>query len=171
MVRSTTNLNEPNMTMTWEQAQAHIDALNQQVNILTDQLQQLTTRAAAADTQHQQIHQELERTKVLLAAGGKGQEFKLIDPKTMCPNKLGTQTPWKQWAEDTRAYVSMLSRPLANSLKLVEGREAKLTTAEIESAEIPEHHAAQLSRYLHLRSEGNSNTLIKASQERGEHAL
>ena len=79
------------MTMTWEQAQAHIDALNQQVNILTDQLQQLTTRAAVADTQRQQIHQELERTKVLLAVGGKGQEFKLIDPKTMCPNKLGTE--------------------------------------------------------------------------------
>lgn len=49
------------------------------------------------------------------------EEFRLIDPKTMIPEKLG-KNPWRQWDEDTRAYVAMFSPTLAQQLKKVEGR-------------------------------------------------
>ena len=65
----------------------------------------------------------------------------------------------------------MLSPTLSQQLKKVEGLEAKLTIDDIEAAAVPEHHASQMSRYLLLRSEGNANTRVKASLERGEHAL
>ena len=133
------------MTMTLELAAQRIDYLNQQLN-------QLLTRANAADEEHRQVHAELEGTKAQLAqvsaGGGKG-EFRLIDPKTMIPDKLSTdEAPWKKWAESTRAYVAMLSPTLSLQLEKVEGLENKLTTADIDAAKVPEHHAAQLSRYF-----------------------
>jgi len=70
-----------------------------------------------------------------------------------------------------RAYVSMLNPILSTQLKKVEGLEIKLTPDDIEAAAVPEHHAAQMTRYLFLRSEGNANTIIKASMERDEHPL
>ena len=85
------------MTMTLELAVQQIEALIQQVN-------QLVTRANAADEEHRRVHAELESTKIQLAhaGGGKG-EFRLIDPKTMIPDKLTTdKTYWKKWAERSR---------------------------------------------------------------------
>ena len=64
-----------------------------------------------------------------------------------------------------------LSPHLAGRLKEVEGLEAKLAQVDIEAAAIQESHAQQLTRYLSLRSEGNANTMIKASIDRGEHPL
>ena len=54
---------------------------------------------------------------------------------------------------------------------MVEGLETKLTAADIEALAVPEHHAAQLSRYLYLRSEGHANTIVKASSDREVHPL
>ena len=161
--------------MTPDTAQQAFDNLTQQVHALNAQVTQLTTRSTAADEEHRQMHAELVRTQTQLlqvnTGGGKG-EFRLIDPKTMIPEKLGTgKSPWRQWAEDTRAYVAMLSPILADQLKKVEGLETKLSQADIDAALVPEHHAQQLSRYLTLRSEGNPNTMIKASVERNEHPL
>ena len=80
----------------------------------------MITRAASADEEHKQMHMELVKTQGQLAqanTGGKG-EFRLIDPKTMIPEKLGSnKSPWRQWAEDTRAYVAMLSLDVAKKLK------------------------------------------------------
>ena len=103
--------------MTWEQAQPGIDQMAAQVHQLTDQITQLLTRANAADEEHRRMHAELEHNKAQLtqanASGGKG-DFRLIDPKSMIPDKLGTdKTPWRQWAENTRAYVAMLSPTLS----------------------------------------------------------
>ena len=96
----------------------------------------------------------------------------MIDSKTMIPEKLGSnKSPWRQWAEDTRAYVAMLIPDLAKKLKTVEGLEIKLAQLDIDAADIPESHAQQLTRYFTLRFEGNANTMIKASIERGEHPL
>ena len=91
---------------TWEQAQPYLDTMATQIN-------QLMSRADAADAEHRAMHAELEQTKAQLAqanaAGGRG-EFRLIDPKSMIPDKLDTsKTPWRQWAENTRAYVSMFN--------------------------------------------------------------
>jgi len=154
--------------MTWEQALQVIELMQQQMT-------QLTARSNATDAEHIRVHNELERTQAQLAqnstTGGRG-EFRLIDPKTMIPDKLGTdKAPWKQWAEDTRAYVAMLSPMLSKNLKTVEGRETKLESVDFDAAAVPEHHAAQLSRYLSLRSEGHANTIVKASIERNEHSL
>ena len=163
------------MAMTLEQADQLIDQLLQQVNQLNTQVTQLTTRSTSADEEHKQVHAELVRTQAQLAhintRGGKA-EFRLIDPKTMTPEKLGTgKGPRRQWAEDARADVAMLSPTLAQRLKRVEGLEAKLTRADVDAAAVPEHHAAQMTRYLSLRSERNANTIIKASMERNEHPL
>ena len=154
--------------MTWEQMSD--DTKSQYIEHLTSSITQLTTRANAADEEHRRMHAELEQTKAQLtqanAAGGKG-EFRLIDPKSMCPDKLDTsKTPWRQWAETTRAYVSMLSPILSDRLKKVEGLDTKLTAEDIQASAIPEHHAAQMTRFLLLQSVGNANTLIKASMER-----
>jgi hypothetical protein len=116
---------------TWEQAQPYLDTMATQIN-------QLMSRADAADAEHRRIHAELEQTKAQLtqanAAGGRG-EFRLIDPKSMIPDKLDTsKTPWRQWAENTRAYVSMLNPILSTQLKKVEGLETKLTPEDIEAA-------------------------------------
>jgi len=156
------------MAMTWEQAQPPVHQTAAQIT-------QLMTRANAADEEHRRMHAELEHTKAQLtqanASGGKG-EFRLIDPKSMIPDKLGTdKTSWRQWAENTRAYVAMLSPTLSQQLKKVEGLEAKLTLDDLEAAAVPEHHASQMSRYLLLLSEGNANTRVKASPAQGEHAL
>ena len=80
------------MTMTLEQAIQMIDQLAQQVNLLNNQVTQLTTRATSADEEHKQMHTELVKTQGQLVqanTGGKG-EFRLIDPKTMIPEKLGS---------------------------------------------------------------------------------
>ena len=140
-----------------------------QIATATAHINQLMSRTDAADAEHRAMHAELEQTKAQLAqanaAGGRG-EFRLIDPKSMIPDKLDTsKTPWRQWAENTRAYVSMLNPILSTHLKRVEGIETKLTTADIEAAAVPEHHAAQMTRFLLLQSVGNANTLIKASME------
>ena len=66
----------------------------------------------------------------------------------------------------------MLSPTLGQQLKRVEALEAgKLAQADIDAAAEPEHHAAQMTRYLSLRSDGNANTMIKASIESNEHSL
>ena len=65
----------------------------------------------------------------------------------------------------------MLSPILAQQLKKVEGFETKLTQVGIEATAVLEHHAAQMTRYLSLRSEGNARTMVKASIVRNEHHL
>ena len=155
------------MAMTWEQMSE--DMKSQYIDQMTAQITQLVARASAADEEHRRMHAELEQTKTQLtqanAAGGRG-EFRLIDPKSMIPDKLDTsKTPWRQWAESTRAYVSMLNPLLSTQLKKVEGLETKLNTEDIEAAAVPEHHAAQMTRFLLLQSVGSANTLIKASME------
>ena len=74
---------------------AQVTALNAQVASLTDQHNALTSTYNSAEQQHHSTHQELQRQ---ISAGGKG-EFKLIDPKSMRPDKLtGTdKTPWRKY--------------------------------------------------------------------------
>ena len=72
-----------------EQANQMIDQLNQQVAQLTQQITQLLTRAATSDDEHRQMHTELMKHQGQLAQanlGGKP-EFRLVDPKTMAPEK------------------------------------------------------------------------------------
>ena len=130
------------MAYTLEQACQAIENLQQQITDLTNRYSQeinrLTTIATATDAEHRRVHERLAKTQELMAqspaTGGKG-EFRLVDPKTMPPDKLGTdKAPWEQWAEDVRACVENLNLPLSSHLKAVEGREMKLEAHEIESA-------------------------------------
>ena len=84
------------MAMTAEQAQQQFDALNQQVSHLQQQLQasndlitNLTNRTNALEQEHRQAHTDMALMRNQLANGHKG-EFKLIDPKFMIPEKLGS---------------------------------------------------------------------------------
>ena len=73
------------MAYTLEQAIDMINTLHAEVN-------QLKTRAATADAEHQQMHAELMKHQGQLThanIGGK-QEFRLVDPKSMAPEKLGS---------------------------------------------------------------------------------
>ena len=154
------------MAMSVEQAQHRIEQLEEKVN-------QLMLRSAASEEEHRRTHAELERSRaqVTTLAGASSKEFRLIDPKSMIPDKLGGGQAWRQWSKTARAYVEMLSPTLAEQLKAVEGRESPIAPDELNQAAVPEQHAAQLSRFLKLRSEGNANTLIEASQARREHPL
>ena len=93
------------MAMTLDQAQQSIFQLEQQVNQHHVLVTQLTARSTSADEEYKQIHAEFVRIQAQLAqvstGGGKG-EFRLIDPKTMIPEKLETdKKSWRQWAENT----------------------------------------------------------------------
>ena len=73
------------MAYTLEQATQLIGPLTQQVN-------QLITRATSADEEHKQMHMELVKTQGQLAqvnSGGQG-GLRCIDPKTLIPEKLGS---------------------------------------------------------------------------------
>ena len=62
----------------------------------------------------------------------------MTDSKTMIPDKLGTRkSPWRQWDEDTRACVAMLSLLLVQQLKKAEGLEIKLSQADVDVAVMP----------------------------------
>ena len=159
------------MAMTAEQMQQQIEALTQQVTTLTQQAQTNEARLTAADVAHQQLHKELNATKAQLATSKQG--FKLVDPKTMKPDKLGSKggPAWKQWSEDTRAFVENLSLELAAELKQVEGRQEPLTSEELELLDVAEADFAQMGRFLRLNTEGHINTMVKSSVEKGEHVL
>ena len=146
------------MAMTAEQAQARIEALEAS---LADVVRRLQT----SETEHTRVHAELERTRTS-GHGPSKSSFRLIDPKTMVPEKLGTKDgpSWRDWSDGTRAYVGMLDLKLAQAMKQVEGHESGLTPEMIREAGVDEQHAAQLSRYLRLRTEGHAMTIVKASQ-------
>ena len=151
--------------MTAEAAEARFQELEQRVN-------ELLQRAHISDEEHRRTHAELERARAH-GSGGKHAEFRLVDPKTMIPDKLGSATgpKWLAWSEGTRAFVEMLSVDLAEKMKRVEGLEDALSTEHLREAAIPDNHAAQLARYLQLRTEGNANTLVKAALANKSHAL
>ena len=165
-------------SLTGEQVQQMIDALNQQLSQAAaraqqqdDQIQQLIARSTVADEAHRKLHEEMLAIKTRSTSSEK--EFRLVDPKTKCPVKLGSDKAisWKQWSEETRAYVENLSVKMAKLLKEAEGREEALTDTDLEQVHIPEQHAAQMSRFLRLNTDGHANNLVKASVERCEHAL
>ena len=134
-------------------------------------------RLQASETEHARVHGEIERTKVAATAAGTGSgggnEFRLIDPKSMVPEKFGAKDGpgWRDWSEGTRAYVEMLNVKLAAALKEVEGQEHPLSDEVIAAAGLPEQHTAQLGRYLRLRTQGNAKTVIKAAQSSYAHVL
>ena len=78
--------------------------------------------------------------------------YRLIDPKSMVPERLGSAggPKWLSWSESTRAYVEMLSVPLAGSMKEVEGLETPLSPTDITDhcLAVSESEVAQLGRYL-----------------------
>ena len=162
MVRQST----ATMVMSAEEAQARISQLEEKVN-------QLLLRATASEDEHRRAHLEMERMSSLAASAGGHKDFRLIDPKSMIPEKLGGAggPGWRAWSEQTRTYVEMMSAELADHMKKVEGLDQPLLVAHIEEAKIPATHTAQLSRYLKLRTEGNANTIVKAAQARKEHPL
>ena len=145
---------------TAEHIQQQLEALRNQVTALTQQAQNYEARLTAADTAHQQIHQELvaTRAQIATASANTNQGFKLVDPKTMKPEKLGPKDgpTWKQWSEDTRAFVEALNEELASALKQVEGREDPVTEEEFSLSGIPKEHAAQMGRFLRLNTTAKS---------------
>ena len=166
-----------NIAAELDAAKNRVTLLEQQLATSQEQINQLTLQTQTVQGEHQNTHTQLvgalNQIQVLQSQGGSNQEFRLVDPKTMVPPILGSSggPPWRKWSESTRAFVEMLSERLAVQLKAVEGREQPLTEEELREAQIPGNHAAQMSRYLRLRTDGNDQTLIKAAQDRNEHPL
>ena len=104
------------------------------------------------------MHAELQRTQQLAASPASKSEFRLIDPKTMAPEKFG-QSPepsWLDWSENTRAYIEILDADLANDLNHVEDRQAPMLHGGIDAFLLNDSHCAQLRRYFKLSTKGNS---------------
>ena len=159
------------MAMSVEEARTRFEALENRVLELQQGLATATQRVQTAEAEHQRLHAELERTRTLASAPRS--DFKLIDPKSMIPEKFGTKAgpTWLDWSEGTRAYVEMLDVHLAKALKHVENHEAPLTAEEVDQADVAVQSAAQLKRYLKLRTEGNAKTIIKSAQASDTHVL
>ena len=109
---------------------------------LTSQHQVLLSRMSGLEGEHQKIHAELAESRNKVAAletrpttgGGGAAAFRLIDPKTMVPEKLAGRSQWRGWSEATRSYVENLDTRLAEHLLVVEGKEDPLSIAELASS-------------------------------------
>ena len=156
-------------TLSAEDALARFNDIEQHYNALLQ-------RVGALEEEHRRTHAELHQARAQLAAGVAGggkSEFRLIDPKSMVPDKLANRSQWRAWSEASRAYIENLDVQLAEHLKRVEGIEEALKDTDIRAAQINEQHAAQLKRYLKIRTEGGShaNAIIKAAQDKKLHPL
>ena len=149
-------------TISAEDAMARFQDLDQRYNALLQ-------RVSASEEEHRRTHAQLEASRAQHTHG----EFRLIDPKTMVPERLSGRDQWRGWADASRSYIENLSTRLADLLKEAEGRSDPLSEAELIAAAIEEKHVAQLNRYLKLRTEpsSNPNTLIKAAQANKVHPL
>ena len=174
------------MTMSADQA---MTALND----LTAQHATLLGRMNGLEGEHQRVHAELSGAKQEIATltikcnimegdiaskspvdgGRRGYEFRLIDPKSMVPEKLSGRSEWRAWSEATRSYVENLDTRLSEMLHAVEGKQEPLSIADISSSGVNEEHSRQLSRYLKLRTVGGSHaaSIVKAAQEKKLHPL
>ena len=124
------------MAMSVEEVRTRFEALENRVLELQQGSATATQRVQTAEAEHQRLHAELERTRTLASAPRS--DFKLIDPKSMIPEKFGTKAgpTWLDWSEGTRAYVEMLDVHLAKALKHVENHEAPLTAEEVDPADV-----------------------------------
>ena len=167
------------MAMSTEDAIARFTDLDARYNAMANRL-------ASVEAEHQQAHSLLEAARAQIAthqqniyklqtstgAGGKF-EFRLIDPKTMVPEKLAGRNQWRAWSEASRSYIENLDTAMAEHLQAVECVETALTPSQIAESQITEEHAKQLGRYLKLRTESSSHahSVIKAAQEKKLHPL
>lgn len=121
-----------------------------------------------SQAEHVRFHAELQRTQQLAATPASRSEFRLIDPKTMAPEKFGhsPEPTWLDWSENTRSYIEIMDQEIANALKEVENRppESPVLQEEFDSFLLADSHVAQLRRYLKLRTQGNAKTIVKAAQ-------
>ena len=147
--------------MSHDEARARIEALEAHVT-------QITAALTASQAEHVRVHAELQRTQQLAATPASRNEFRLIDPKTMAPEKFGSspEPTWLDWSENTRSYIEIMDQEIANALKAVENRppESPVLQEEFDSLLLVDSHVAQLRRYLKLRTQGNAKTIVKAAQ-------
>ena len=147
--------------MSHDEARARIEALEAHVT-------QITAALTASQAEHVRVHAELQRTQQLAATPASRNEFRLIDPKTMAPEKFGSspEPTWLDWSENTRSYIEIMDQEIANALKAVENRppESPVLQEEFDSLLLVDSHVAQLRRYLKLRTQGNAKTIVKAVQ-------
>ena len=152
--------------MSSDEARSRLEALETQVT-------QLTAALTASQAEHVRVHAELQRTQQQATTQAPRNEFRLIDPRTMAPEKFGQSSApsWLDWSESTRSYLEILDPDLASALKQVENREAPVLQGEFDALLLNDSHVAQLRRYLKLRTEGNAKTLIKSAQADQIHVL
>ena len=119
-------------TMTAEDVYARFQDLEGRYNDVQMRYNDLLMRVAASEEEHRRTHAEMERSKALMVnIGPWNSEFRLIDPKSMIPERLANRPQWRGWSKASRSYIENLSPELAEHLKMVEGREQQLTDEEI----------------------------------------
>ena len=166
------------VTVSAEDVLARFGEMETRFGELMNRHNELLQRMITSEDQHRATHQELERSRARVAdleshGTTKGGGFRLIDPKTMVPEKLANRSQWRGWAEASRSYIENLDARLAKLLKEVEGRSEPITEDEIRTSAVDAGHVAQLNRYLKLRTEPSShpNTIINAAQSDEIHPL
>ena len=100
------------------------DEARGRIEALETQMTQITAALTASQAEHTRVHAELQRTQQLSATPTFKNEFRLIDPLTMSPEKFGQscEPNWPDWSESTRSYIEILDPDLASALKAVENR-------------------------------------------------
>ena len=81
--------------MSSDEARSRLEALEAQVT-------QMTAALTASDAEHVRAHAELQRTQQQATTHAPRNEFRLIDPRTMAPEKFGqsSEPSWLDWAEN-----------------------------------------------------------------------
>ena len=151
------------MAMSAEQAEARINVLETKLADVILELTGVRQQLEVSTNEHKRVHSEMERLEK--QKGGSHIPFRLIDPKTMSPDKFGLKAGpgWHSWSASTRAFIEMLDVKMANAMKEVEGHEQPMPISAIASAGISDEVAAQVSRYLLVRTEGHANSIVKAA--------
>ena len=152
--------------MSSDEARSRLEALEAHVT-------QLTAALSASQAEHVRVHAELQRTLQQATTHAPKNEFRLIDPRTMAPEKFGqsSEPSWLDWSESTRSYLEILDPDLASALKQVGNREAPVLQGEFDAFLLNDLHVAQLRRYFKLRTEGNAKTIIKSARADQIHVL
>ena len=74
-----------------EELERQVVAALARVQSSETELINVRTRLQTSEDEHRRVHGELEKAQTN-GGGGKGLQFRLIDPKTMIPEKFGSKS-------------------------------------------------------------------------------
>ena len=150
------------MTLSAEDAIHRFQAMEARYN-------ELAQRLVVSEQEHLSTHEQFTKIKAESVTGhGQGKyQFRLIDPKSMAPEKFGGKNgpQWQLWSHTTKEYVGMLSQELATGLSEAEGNENHLPPDAVTRVGANAQDDNQLGKFLLIKTEGIAHSIVKAAQK------